>query len=128
MEGLKSWAIPEPQLLIKDHKELKDGHFPTRLVIPATNFAATFSKIGYLGMIEEGRENEEKSKDENGLAIGAYKAAFCADVGATYVYERSEQIFNKLCHAGSYRDDGLTIFKHRMSTWQAIHWLLRFQL
>eukprot|EP00957_Ditylum_brightwellii_P127120 9692066-Ditylum_brightwellii.AAC.1 len=40
----------------------------------------------------------------------------------------SEQIFNKLRYAGSYHDDGLTIFKHRMSTRQAIHWLRRFQL
>eukprot|EP00957_Ditylum_brightwellii_P106594 8132078-Ditylum_brightwellii.AAC.1 len=46
MENLTSRAIPKPQLLIKDHKKFqKDGHHPTRLVIPATNFAATFSKI-----------------------------------------------------------------------------------
>eukprot|EP00957_Ditylum_brightwellii_P032345 2450336-Ditylum_brightwellii.AAC.1 len=43
MENLNSRAIPESQLLIKDHKKVqKDGHSPTRLVIPATNFAATF--------------------------------------------------------------------------------------
>eukprot|EP00957_Ditylum_brightwellii_P037332 2825488-Ditylum_brightwellii.AAC.1 len=45
MENINSRAIPEPQLLIKDHKKKKDGQYPTRLVIPATNFAATFSKI-----------------------------------------------------------------------------------
>ena len=26
------------------------GDFPTRLVIPATNFPATFEKVGYLGL------------------------------------------------------------------------------
>eukprot|EP00957_Ditylum_brightwellii_P149552 11388378-Ditylum_brightwellii.AAC.1 len=31
MEGLKSKAIPEPQLLIKDHKEKMNNEFPTRL-------------------------------------------------------------------------------------------------
>eukprot|EP00957_Ditylum_brightwellii_P131191 10006218-Ditylum_brightwellii.AAC.1 len=43
-ENLNSRAILEPQLLIKGHKKKKDGHYPTRLVIPATNFAATFFK------------------------------------------------------------------------------------
>eukprot|EP00957_Ditylum_brightwellii_P181567 13830344-Ditylum_brightwellii.AAC.1 len=34
-ENLNSRAIPEPQLLIKVHKKLqKDGHYPTRRVIP----------------------------------------------------------------------------------------------
>ena len=33
------------------HKKINEkGEFPTRLVIPATNFTATFSKIGYLGI------------------------------------------------------------------------------
>eukprot|EP00957_Ditylum_brightwellii_P046460 3526279-Ditylum_brightwellii.AAC.2 len=51
MKNLNSRIIPEPQLLKKDHKKVqKDGHYPTRLVIPATNFAATFSKIGYMAI------------------------------------------------------------------------------
>ena len=48
---LATKAIPDPKLLIKDHKTTNEkGKFPTRLVIPATNFTATFSKIGYLGI------------------------------------------------------------------------------
>ena len=43
-------AIPTPKLLINDHKQKKNGHFPTCLVIPATNFTATFSKLGYLAL------------------------------------------------------------------------------
>ena len=47
-ESLKSHAIPMPQLLIKDHKPPnKTCTYPTWLVIPAMNFFATFSKIGY---------------------------------------------------------------------------------
>ena len=43
--------IPFPKLLIKDHKKINEnGEFPTRLVIPAKNFTATFSKISYLGI------------------------------------------------------------------------------
>ena len=42
-------AIPYPKILIKYHKTVNEkGEFPTRLVISATNFTATFSKIGYL--------------------------------------------------------------------------------
>ena len=44
-------VIPSPKLLIKYHKTINEnGEFPTRLVIPATNFTLTFSKIGYLGI------------------------------------------------------------------------------
>ena len=44
-------AIPSPKLLIKDHKTINEkGEFTTRLVIPATNFTATVSNIGYLGI------------------------------------------------------------------------------
>ena len=50
-ESLKTKSIPTPKLLIKNHKKPnKNGEFPTRLVIPATNFTATFAKVGYLGL------------------------------------------------------------------------------
>ena len=49
-ESLKTKSIPTPKLLIKDHKKPnKNGEFPRRLVIPETNFTATFAKFGYLG-------------------------------------------------------------------------------
>ena len=48
---LATRAIPYPKLLIKDHKTINEkGEFPTRLVIPATKFIATFSNIVYLGI------------------------------------------------------------------------------
>ena len=54
-------AILSPKLRIKDHKTInKKGGFPTRLVIPATNFTATFSKIGYLDIkrcLDKGKVN-----------------------------------------------------------------------
>eukprot|EP00957_Ditylum_brightwellii_P028189 2128856-Ditylum_brightwellii.AAC.1 len=50
-EGIASKAIPQLQLLIKDHKEPEaNGEYPTRLVIPATNFTATFLKVGYIAI------------------------------------------------------------------------------
>eukprot|EP00957_Ditylum_brightwellii_P136982 10445829-Ditylum_brightwellii.AAC.2 len=48
IDSINSRAIPEPQLLLKNHKKLKNGTYPTFLIIPSLNFAATFSKIGYL--------------------------------------------------------------------------------
>ena len=48
---LATRVIPSTKLLIKDHNTInKNGGFPTRLVIPATNFTATFSNIVYLGI------------------------------------------------------------------------------
>eukprot|EP00957_Ditylum_brightwellii_P196643 14982635-Ditylum_brightwellii.AAC.1 len=38
--------------------------------------------FNYKGVIND--EANDDDEDENGLAIGLYKAAFCADVGATY--------------------------------------------
>ena len=50
-QSLATIAIPSPKLLIEDHKTINEnGEFSTRLVIPATNFTATFSKIGCLGI------------------------------------------------------------------------------
>ena len=48
-------------MLIKGHKTINNkGGFPTRLVITATNFTATFLKIGYLGIkrcLDKGKVN-----------------------------------------------------------------------
>ena len=46
-------SIPTPKILIKDHKTPNDqGDFPTRLVVPATNFTAGFPKLGYMSIQE----------------------------------------------------------------------------
>eukprot|EP00957_Ditylum_brightwellii_P196289 14955091-Ditylum_brightwellii.AAC.1 len=66
--------------------------------------------FNYKGVVEE--NGIDGNEDENGLAIREYESAFCVDVGATYVYEMDENILNKLQFAGTYRDNGLTIFNH----------------
>eukprot|EP00957_Ditylum_brightwellii_P197447 15043644-Ditylum_brightwellii.AAC.1 len=38
--------------------------------------------FNYKGVVEENRI--DGNEDENGLAIGGYESAFCANVGATY--------------------------------------------
>eukprot|EP00957_Ditylum_brightwellii_P062067 4710253-Ditylum_brightwellii.AAC.1 len=41
-------------------------------------------------------DKNETDEDENGLAIGAYKSAFCTDISATYTYKMCDEIFAKL--------------------------------
>ena len=64
-QSLATRAILSPKLLIKDHKTINEkGEFPTRLVIPATNFTVTFSKIGYLGIkrcLDKGKVNYSRN-------------------------------------------------------------------
>ena len=60
-KSLATRAIPFPKLLKTDHKKINErGKLPTRLVILATNFTATLSKIGYLGIkrcLDKGKVN-----------------------------------------------------------------------
>ena len=50
-ESLKTKPISTPKLLIKYHKNPNtNSEFTPRLVIPETNFTATFAKVGYLGL------------------------------------------------------------------------------
>eukprot|EP00957_Ditylum_brightwellii_P183404 13970666-Ditylum_brightwellii.AAC.1 len=88
MENLGIKAIPEPHLLIKDHKKKKNGHHPTRLVIPMTKFAATFSKIGCLGI--------KKIFDEEGVNYSIYTIQQASDIKAKLEMldlKQGEQVF-----------------------------------
>jgi len=50
-QTVESKATPSPKLLIKDHKNPdKEGNFPARLAVPATNFTSAFPKTGCLGI------------------------------------------------------------------------------
>ena len=45
-----SAGVPSPRLLVKDHKEKKHGKYPTRLVVPVTNFTSGFPHVGMQGI------------------------------------------------------------------------------
>ena len=64
-QSLATRVIPSPKLLIKDHKAINENReFPTRFVIPATNFTTTFSKIGYLEIkicLDKGKVNYSRN-------------------------------------------------------------------
>eukprot|EP00957_Ditylum_brightwellii_P200702 15299991-Ditylum_brightwellii.AAC.1 len=72
----------------------------------------------YKGVV--GNDTEETNDDANRLAISAYEAAFCADTKATFVYEMCKNILGKMKYVGTYRDDGLIIFKGRKTIEEAI--------
>ena len=62
-ESVRGKMIPTPKILVKDHKKQKpDGKFPTRLVVPASNFNACFPKLGYMGI--------KKLLDDYGIKYG----------------------------------------------------------
>eukprot|EP00957_Ditylum_brightwellii_P198315 15112315-Ditylum_brightwellii.AAC.1 len=80
----------------------------------------------YKGVV--GNDTVEPSEDNDSLAIRAFEAAFCADTGATFLYEMCENIFGKMKYVGSYRDGGLMIFESPKTTEEAIRWVRDFQL
>ena len=62
-QSINSYAIPTPKLLVKDHKKAKpNGEFPTRLIVPASNFVSAISKAGYLGLKRMFDKNKIKYK------------------------------------------------------------------
>eukprot|EP00957_Ditylum_brightwellii_P210585 15365143-Ditylum_brightwellii.AAC.1 len=82
-EGIASKAIPQPQLLIKDHKDQEpNGDYPTRLVIPATNFTVTFSKVGYMAI--------QQVLDRNKVQQIYNRAEFRLkrEIGRSWTYQR----------------------------------------
>ena len=74
-------AILSPKLLIKYHKTInKNREFPTRLVIPATNFTATFSKIGYLG-IKRCLDKVKLNYSRNSIVQASYLEEILEELG-----------------------------------------------
>eukprot|EP00957_Ditylum_brightwellii_P156679 11925546-Ditylum_brightwellii.AAC.1 len=72
----------------------------------------------YKGVV--GNDTDNRSEDDNGLAIGAFKVAFCMDTCATFEYEMCENIIGELKYAGTYQDDGLSIFEGWKTVQKAI--------
>ena len=64
-QSLATREIPSSKLLIKDHNTINyKEELRTRFVVPATNFTATFSKIGYLGInicLDKGKVNYSRN-------------------------------------------------------------------
>ena len=64
-QSLATRVIPSPKLLIKVPRTINEnGEFPTRLVIPTTNFTETLSNIGYLGIkrcLDKGKVNHSRN-------------------------------------------------------------------
>eukprot|EP00957_Ditylum_brightwellii_P088826 6764388-Ditylum_brightwellii.AAC.1 len=61
------------------------------------------------------------------LAIGAYEAAFCADVMASYVFEMAEVMFMQTQYREIYRANWLVIFVGEWTKNKIASWLCRYQ-
>ena len=54
---------------------------------------------------------------KRGLTIGGYESAWLADLVASWIFEKNEDLFKKTSlFKGIYRDDGLIVFK---DNWKA---------
>ena len=74
-ETIDSKAVPAPKLLIEDHKKPnKEGNFPTRTMIPATNFTAGFPTLGFSGI-----ENTFDKNNVNGMKRSMTQASDLKD-------------------------------------------------
>eukprot|EP00957_Ditylum_brightwellii_P043696 3313257-Ditylum_brightwellii.AAC.1 len=72
-------------------------------------------------------KGKEISDEDIVLAIGAYKSAFLADIVASYVFEETEECFEKCIFRGTYRDDGLVVFAGKQNKREIQVWLQKYQ-
>eukprot|EP00957_Ditylum_brightwellii_P125396 9557515-Ditylum_brightwellii.AAC.1 len=148
-EGITSKAIPQPQLLVKDHKPPEeDGSFPTRLasdlkegleglevrrcdvmmmLLDIENMYPLFGMRNMLVQYHGVAKGQAMGDKDVALAIGAYEAAFCTDVVASYVFEMTEVMFMQTQYRGIYRDDGLVLFVGKWSKNEIASWLCQYQ-
>ena len=61
------------------------------------------------------------------LTIGGYESAWLADLVAAYILENTTDMFKDSEFYGIYRDDGLVIFKGKLTKEDLIKWLQNFQ-
>ena len=65
---------------------------------------------------------------ERGLTIGGYESAWLADLVMSYLLEATyDSLFDPMHFFGMYRDDGLAVFKGKLSTKEIKDWLESFQ-
>ncbi len=69
----------------------------------------------------------DQPPEDRGLTIGGYESAFLSDVAGAYIFKRTSPIFKDTLYHGTYRDDGIAIFNHRMTYEEIIQWQETFQ-
>ena len=66
-------------------------------------------------------------KEEYILVIGGYESAFLADLFASYLFEKAKSNFLLTIYHGTYRDDGLVVFKGKKKASEIRYWIEDFQ-
>eukprot|EP00957_Ditylum_brightwellii_P210832 15365451-Ditylum_brightwellii.AAC.2 len=133
-EGIASKAIPQPQLLVKDHKDREEnGDYPTCLALDLKEKLEALELkrdksmlIQYYGQYYAYKgvaKGKTMAAEDIVLAIGAYESAFCADIVSSYIFKMTETCLLHAKHQGIFRDDGLVIFTGKWTRIQISHWL-----
>eukprot|EP00957_Ditylum_brightwellii_P027391 2070473-Ditylum_brightwellii.AAC.1 len=131
-EGISSKAIPQPQLLVKDHKDREEnGDYPTCLAsdlkekleaLELERDKSTLIQYHDQYYAYKGATKRKTMVTEDiALAIGAYELVFYADIVASSIFEMTETCFLQAKHRGIYRDDGLVIFRRKWTRMQIAH-------
>eukprot|EP00957_Ditylum_brightwellii_P025037 1894633-Ditylum_brightwellii.AAC.1 len=77
--------------------------------------------------VTKGKDNDKQNFYDNGLAVGLFKFAFCADMCTTYIFEKKERCFWHAKYNGIYCNDGLMIFLGKLTQNELPLWLKSFQ-
>eukprot|EP00957_Ditylum_brightwellii_P064915 4924809-Ditylum_brightwellii.AAC.1 len=72
-------------------------------------------------------KGKELSNEDVVLAIGAYEAAFLADIVASYIFKETGECFIECVFRGIYRDDRLVVFSGRRNKKDIQEWLRKYQ-
>ena len=73
-------------------------------------------------------DGNHEDPDEKGLTIGGYESAWLSDVVGSYIFQQTQDLFQDLTlYHGTYRDDGISIFKNNLSYNEMKRWMSIFQ-
>ena len=82
------------------------------LCLELTRFRMSSTLISFE---DEYSEYHSGEKEEQGLETGGYESTFLDDPVVSYLFERSNTIFNPTTYHGIYKYDGLVVFKVKKS-------------
>ncbi len=85
------------------------------------NTLIQFCRVYYLN-------DGDKDMEDRGLTIGAYEAAWLADLGMAFVLETMNQgVLDETKYFGIYRNNGVTVFPGIKTQSEVADWLVSFQ-
>ena len=78
-------------------------------------------------MYKGAAKDEDLSDKDVALMNSIYESAFLADIGTSYVLEKTEECFEESIYWGIYQDDGLEVFIGQHTKCEIQQWLQKYQ-